>query len=76
MSKQTCATVFLDLCGPKSHARYFTFIPVGKLLLNYARSPGRRSSQKIATALWLSSLQVPITGHKQPVFTFVAGIGG
>ena len=41
-----CAAVLLDLCGPKSHARYFTFFPVGKLVLNYARSPGRRASQK------------------------------
>jgi len=68
--------VFLGLCGPKSHARYFTTFPVGKLVFNYARSPGRRSSQTIATALWLSSLHMPITGHKQPVFISAAGIRG
>jgi hypothetical protein len=38
-SKKKYATTVVDLCDPRRHTPpHFTFIPVGKLVSNYARS--------------------------------------
>ena len=36
----------VELCAPRTHSPYFTFIPMGKLVLTYARSSGMRPSRE------------------------------
>jgi len=40
-------TTVINLCAPRTHSPYFTFISMGNLVLNYARSSGKHLSHKM-----------------------------
>jgi len=39
--------MFVDLCTPRKHPVYFTIIPMGELVWNYARSSGMHLSHTL-----------------------------
>jgi hypothetical protein len=41
------ATRVVNLSAPRKRPHYFTFIPIRKLVLNYAKSPGTRPSHEM-----------------------------